>query len=322
MSHFSEHMEQQILTTFEQTNSRQSGEHVAIKTLHRHDNWFNLEAVREEIVVMQSLRGQQHCINLFDVYEDWESVYLVQQLAPGGHLAERIKTVKGQFQEDEAAVLVAQVLEALDALHSRGIAHRDVKFENLLLMSKDPQSEEYNRVKLCDFGLCKALDDTGSITTISGTKRFFAPEIVQSLHTAKPGAGLPHHEVRYDLKVDIWALGVVCYTLLYGEEPFKNESDSIMFPKIRRGANIPTTASHGAQDMVSRLLCLDPKQRPSAQQALQHPWITETLHQHLPKLAACLQGSHADVTESMSSTSWTVAHCSEPNAHLIPPLLS
>lgn len=252
---------------------RKSGEKVAIKTLHRSDKFFNLEAVREEIAFMRSLEGERNCIRLIAVYEDWENVYLVQELA-AGHLAARIQAVNAQFRESEVALLIAQVLSALDALHRNLIAHRDIKFENLLIMSHDTRSEQYNEVKLCDFGLCQALGARKS-AACCGTKQFWAPEVVKAFADLKAGNSVP--APRDDLKADMWAVGHVLYTLLYGVEPFKNEDDVIMFSKIMRGAQFPevSKACSGAQDLCRRLLSLDPKLRPSTQEALQEPWLRE-----------------------------------------------
>jgi len=252
---------------------RKTGEKVAIKTLHRSDKFFNLEAVREEIALMRSLEDERNCIRLLAVYEDWENVYLVQELA-SGHLAARIQAVNAQFRESEVALLIAQVLSALDALHRNLIAHRDIKFENLLVMSHDTRSEQYNEVKLCDFGLCQALGARRS-AACCGSKQFWAPEVVKAFADLKAGNSVP--APRDDLKADMWAVGHVLYTLLYGVEPFKNEDDVIMFPKIMRGAQFPevSKACSGAQDLCRRLLSLDPKVRPSTQEALQEPWLRE-----------------------------------------------
>ena len=250
---------------------RQSGEAVAIKSLHRSDPCFDLGAVRAEIAAMRAVEHEEHCCKLLAVYEDWESIYLVQELAAGGSLAGRIKTV-ARFREAEAALIVAQVLKALAALHREGIAHRDVKFHNILMVSDDPTSTEYNRAVLCDFGLCKHLD---GLTRICGTKQFWAPELVNAASGARPGDPLP--EANYDVKVDVWSAGFVLYTLLSGKVPFRNQNDDAMYAQISRGATIPTDAgvSPGARDLISSLLSVDPRERPTADAALCHSWLVE-----------------------------------------------
>jgi calcium/calmodulin-dependent protein kinase I len=258
---------------------RQTGEAVAIKIFHRSDRAHALDAVREEIRVMRALSGAECCARLVAVYEDWESIYLVQEFAEGGTLTKRIAAV-GRFSEKVAAVLIRGVLTALDALHRRGIAHRDVKLDNILLKSKDRQSAQYLEVRLCDFGLCRALDDCGLTSGAVGTRQFWAPEIVEGLCA---GGGQRHAwpDARCDLKADMWAVGFVLFTLLFGYEPFRNENDSIMFPKILRGACIPDcpTVCPGARDLVSRLLSLDPECRPLTQEALQHQWLQQSMGQ-------------------------------------------
>jgi serine/threonine protein kinase len=259
---------------------RQTGEAVAIKIFHRSDRAHALDAVREEIRVMQALSGAECCARLVAVYEDWEAIYLVQELAEGGTLTKRIAAAGCRFSEQEAAVLIRGVLTALDALHRRGIAHRDVKLDNILLKSKDRHSAQYLEIRLCDFGLCRALDDRGRKSGAVGTRQFWAPEIVEGICA---GGRLRHArpDARCDLKADMWGVGFVLFTLLFGYEPFRNENDSIMFPKILRGASIPAcpTTSPGARDLVSRLLSLDPECRPLTQEALQHQWLQQSLGQ-------------------------------------------
>jgi serine/threonine protein kinase len=210
--------------------------------------------------------------------QDWEAIYLVLELAPGGCLSERMKAVQGKFTEHEAAIILAQVLKALDALHQKGIVHRDVKFDNILVMSNVVESEGYNLVKLCDFGLCTSLDKNCSVASICGTKQFWAPEIVKAIPST--GVKQGQTDTHYDVKVDIWALGVVFFTLLYGSEPFKNEPDQVLYSKIQRGANFASHSaiSPGAQHLASWLLSVDPHRRPSAQEALQHPWLLEHMN--------------------------------------------
>ncbi|KAJ1476459.1 kinase-like domain-containing protein [Baffinella frigidus] len=93
-----------------------------------------------------------HCIKLYDVFEDKEKCYLVQELASGGELFERV-IANGAFSEKDAASLIKQLFEAVGYLHSSGIVHRDLKPENLLMKSGDAASPHYNILKLADFGL-------------------------------------------------------------------------------------------------------------------------------------------------------------------------
>lgn len=279
---------------------RASGEAVAIKILHRTDPSFNVESVRTEIAAMRVVEEVEQCCSLLAVYEDWESIYLVQQLAAGGSLAARAKTI-GRFCEADAAVIVGQVLQALAALHKEGIAHRDVKFENILMVSNDPASNEYNHARLCDFGLCKALDSNVP-TKICGTKLFWAPEIVQAASGSKPGNLLP--EAKYDSKVDIWGVGVILYTLLWGKEPFRNQKEDAMYAEINRGAAIPvdSTVSPGARDLASLLLTVDPIGRPTAAAALQHEWLVEQCSRPSSGAQHGLllhEAPHAAVTDSL-----------------------
>jgi serine/threonine protein kinase len=102
----------------------------------------------------QVMKAVDHpgCIKLYDVFEDRDKCYLVQELASGGELFDRV-IANGAFSEKDAASLVKQLFEAVGYLHSCGICHRDLKPENLLMKSADQTSHYYNVLKLADFGL-------------------------------------------------------------------------------------------------------------------------------------------------------------------------
>ena len=262
---------------------RESGVRVAIKIFHRSEPSFNLQAVREELTFMRLLKNNDHCIRLLADYEDWESIYLVQELAVGGSLSDRIKAVRGRFCEQEVAAITVQILAAVAALHEMDIAHRDLKPDNILVMSSDSASALYNRIRLCDFGLCKSVDTNERCalqrSSICGTKPFWAPEMVQIIMNgdlAQPDSP----KAWYDLKkADVWAVGVMNFTLLFGGEPFRNEEDKVMFPKICLGASMPSVsaAASGAQDLSMSLLTTVPENRPSALKACGHPWLLHVL---------------------------------------------
>jgi len=133
-------------------------------------------------------------IRLFNIYESDNHIYLVLELLNGGELFDRISE-KGQYNENDASILMKKLLSALNFMHSKGIMHRDIKPENLIL--KD--SENDWDVKIADFGLSQFLHSTEYLFIRCGTPGYVAPEILA--------------DEKYDEKVDVFSAGVILYIL-------------------------------------------------------------------------------------------------------------
>jgi serine/threonine protein kinase len=139
--------------------------------------------------------------------------------------------------------------------------HRDMKPENLLMSSKDPQA----KVKLCDFGFASHVNKE-AYGDLCGTPDYVAPEMISK----NP----------YGVQIDMWSTGVILYILLCGYAPFQAEKRSVLFQLIKKGVytcheQYWRHVSPLAKDFIAALLVVDPRKRLSASQALQHPWMTE-----------------------------------------------
>ena len=164
-----------------------------------------------------------------------------------------------QLSEPESKRLFRQLASALYFSHSKGIAHRDLKLENLLF-DKD------QNLKVADFGLCNTMQDGASLNTSCGSPDYAAPEILE--HVAYDGA-----------KVDAWSSGVILYTMLYGQLPFDGANQSLMFQKVIDGEfsfnDEVAQVSASAKDLIRKLLDPNPISRFSMKQAQDHPWLSE-----------------------------------------------
>ncbi|PIO70310.1 kinase domain protein [Teladorsagia circumcincta] len=184
------------------------------------------------------------------------------ELVTGGELFDRI-VAKGSYTEKDASHLIRQVLHAVSFMHGNGVVHRDLKPENLLYYNQDEDS----KIMVSDFGLSKT-EDSGVMATACGTPGYVAPEVLQQ----KP----------YGKAVDVWSIGVIAYILLCGYPPFYDESDANLFAQIIKGeyefdAPYWDQISDSAKDFISHLMCCDPEQRFTCEQALEHPWRTMRL---------------------------------------------
>ncbi|TFK76072.1 Pkinase-domain-containing protein [Pluteus cervinus] len=240
---------------------------------------------------VQIMRGTNHpsIVKLISFSESQEHYFLVLELMEGGELFHQIVKLT-YFSENLARHVILQVAQGIRYLHEeRGVVHRDIKPENLLferipiVPSKVPVNRPYDedkedegefvlgvggggigRVKIADFGLSKVVWNEHTMTPC-GTVGYTAPEIVK--------------DERYSKSVDMWALGCVLYTLLCGFPPFYDESINVLTEKVARGHYTFLSPwwddiSDSAKNLITHLLCVDPSQRFTIDEFLQHPWCT------------------------------------------------
>lgn len=240
-----------------------TGRYYAAKVINKRLMAGREHMVRNEIAVLKRVSvGHRNILTLVDYFETMNNLYLVTDLALGGELFDRICR-KGSYYEADAADLIRATLSAVAYLHDHGIVHRDLKPENLLFRTPEDNAD----LLIADFGLSRIMDEEQFhvLTTTCGTPGYMAPEIFK-----KTGHGKP---------VDIWAIGVITYFLLCGYTPFDRDSNleemqailqaDYSFTPIEYWRNVSTTA----RDFIKQCLIIDPRQRMSAHQALQHPWI-------------------------------------------------
>ncbi|XP_046721079.1 serine/threonine-protein kinase H1 homolog isoform X3 [Silurus meridionalis] len=223
------------------------------------------EVCESELRVLRRVR-HTNIIQLMEVFETAERVYMVMELATGGELFDRI-IARGSFTERDATRVLRMVLDGVRYLHMLGITHRDLKPENLLYYHPGADS----KIMITDFGLAstRKKGDECLMKTTCGTPEYIAPEIL----VRKP----------YTNAVDMWALGVISYILLSGTMPFEDDNRMRLYRQILKGkysfsgevgiGNPWPSVSNLAKDFIDRVLTVDPGERLTAGQALKHPWI-------------------------------------------------
>ena len=188
---------------------------------------------------------------------------------------------RGKIAETEARVFFQQIISAVDYCHRNQVTHRDLKPENILL-------DEFNLVKVGDFGLANLMRDGEFFKTSCGSPNYAAPEVLSgSLYC---GA-----------EVDVWSCGVVLYALLAGVLPFDEAKLPLLYEKIKTGQyHMPYHFSEQARDLVARMLTLDPIGRITVSQIKQHPWFVIGLPPYLSKELAGADKAAVCLTELRS----------------------
>jgi len=242
-----------------------TGEYFACKVINKKLMEGREHMVRNEIAVLKKVsRGNKNIVTLHDYFETAHNLYLVFDLCTGGELFDRI-CAKGYYYEPDASALIHTIMTAVDYIHDSGIVHRDLKPENLLFRSRAEDAD----IMIADFGLSRIMDSDQltQLTEVCGTPGYMAPEIFRKLGHSKP--------------VDIWAMGVITYFLLGGYTPFDKDSPQEEADAICSGdykfepAEYWINVSETAKDFIRKCLTIDPHQRPTAKQALQHPWLAD-----------------------------------------------
>ena len=214
-------------------------------------------ALISEIKIMRRL-SHPALIKLHRVYETAEHVHLILDYVQGGDLFQRIQH-KSCYSEADAAQFMRSLLEALDYIHSHNYIHRDLKPENILLV----RQEDDVKFKIADFGLaCECREDQ---VQRCGSPGYVAPEILKKRN--------------YGKKCDVFSAGIILYILLSYRAPFFGKSTNEILVrnkecKIYFQDKYWKHVSREGIDCVLRLTDPDPESRPTAREALKHPWLS------------------------------------------------
>lgn len=215
--------------------------------------------VYREADLLQHLSGHPGIVSFKGVYgdDDSECFHLVMELCSGGDLLTQMRKV-GRYSESQAASMLKELVLAIKHCHNKGVAHRDIKAENILLSAS-------GSIKLSDFGLAAIISNGQKMSSYCGSPVYMAPEVLSG---------------NYCQKVDIWSAGVLLYAFLFGVLPFEIEGDSREeigeeYKKVNLefSGEIWDSVSAPAQDLIRRMLSRDVSSRMTADQVLTHPWI-------------------------------------------------
>ncbi|CAI8619526.1 unnamed protein product [Vicia faba] len=243
------------LVTHRVTKEQFACKSIATRKLINRDD---IDDVRREVQIMHHLTGHRNVVELKGAYEDRHSVNLVMEVCAGGELFDRI-IIKGHYSERAAANICRQIVTVVHNCHSMGVMHRDLKPENFLFLGKDENSP----LKATDFGLSVFFKPGDVFKDLVGSAYYVAPEVLRR---------------SYGPEADIWSAGIILYILLSGVPPFWAENEQGIFDAILRGhidfASDPwPSISSSAKDLVKKMLRDDAKERLTAVEVLNHPWM-------------------------------------------------
>ncbi|KAF3067300.1 Serine/threonine-protein kinase ksg1 [Daldinia childiae] len=257
---------------------RQTLKEYAIKVLEKKHiiKERKIKYVNIEKDTLNRLTEHPGIVRLYYTFQDENSLYYVLDLCNGGELLGVLKKT-GTFDVDCTRFFGAQILDAIEYMHSRGVIHRDLKPENVLL-------DDQLHVKITDFGTARLLSDprapqappriedmgTSSrskeegddnrAASFVGTAEYVSPELLTNKNACKAS--------------DLWAFGCIIYQLLAGRPPFKAGSEYLTFQKIvNLDYEFPVGFPPAARDLIERCLVLDPARRLTIEHIKNHEFF-------------------------------------------------
>ncbi|XP_061624768.1 serine/threonine-protein kinase ULK1a isoform X2 [Phyllopteryx taeniolatus] len=236
---------------------------VAVKCINKKHLAKAHSLLGKEIQILKELK-HENIVRLLDYQEMGGCVYLVMEYCNGGDLAEYLQS-KGTLSEDTIRVFFQQIAQAMKVLQSKGILHRDLKPQNILLCHpKGRRSSSINTsVKIADFGFARYLQTNTMAATLCGSPMYMAPEVITS------------H--KYDAKADLWSIGTIIYQCLTGKAPFhaNTPQELRLFYECNRTLvpSIPKETSSDLRQLLLGLLQRNHKDRISFDEFFRHPFL-------------------------------------------------
>jgi len=212
-----------------------------------------------EVALLQEAQGNSGIVKVIEVMDDKKHTNLIMELVTGGNLLSKV--IRDDGLDETATIEIARaVLHALSHLHDKGICHNDLQPSNILI-------DTSGGIRLADFGCAsKARSRMTKSSTSRSHAAYCAPETLRGRKS--------------DPSVDLWSLGCVVYFCIYGTSPFVNEDETIDFEKQERAEVrflMRQEVSRKCKQFISALVHRDPTVRLTAPEALDHPWLGDSL---------------------------------------------
>ncbi|EFJ51622.1 hypothetical protein VOLCADRAFT_116471 [Volvox carteri f. nagariensis] len=247
-----------VLTAYHRTTNKK----VAVKTIPKSRKQLDRQRqkVMLEVGTFRMVEDHPNAVRMLEIFEGAECYYIVMECC--GELFDHISKKQGCFTERQAAGLLRSLMLFLAHMHSKGIAHLDIKPENLMFDSEGASGV----LKVLDFGSSVFVQPNEMVRNAFGTVRYASPEMANDV---------------CGQKADIWSAGVVMYILLCGKAPFLKNNDIDTLDYIKNGPRVKfngerwSSISQCAKDCIRTLLEPNPRARPTAVEVLGMPWLKQ-----------------------------------------------
>ena len=242
-----------IFGTVKLATHKLTNEKVAIKLLNKNRITKAQQTLLSRELSILKRMNHFNIIKLYSIIETESIIYLIQEYSQGRELSHYIQN-HSKIDEKEICKFFQQIISGIEYIHKMGIVHRDLKPENILLTRA-------NDIKIIDFGLSNTYSEGELLKTSCGSPYYAPPEMLQG----KPYKGL------YS---DIYSCGIILYYMLSKKLPFNEKNNTELYKKIIEGKfNMPKNISKDAQDLLKKIIKVNPEERIKIKDIKNHPWF-------------------------------------------------
>lgn len=219
--------------------------------------------ILHETTILKHL-NHKNIVKFYETFESNHHILIIMEYVSCGDLLSFVRK-RSKLSESVARYIFRQIIDALNYMHSKGVIHRDIKLDNILI-------DLNNTIKICDFGVSKQIKKGEVIYDQCGTPAYIAPEILKN-------------EGFQGSAADIWSAGIVLYAMVQGRVPFFTKDVQELYLMITKNPYTPLQkCSHELEDLIRLLLEKDPRKRITGDQILNHPWMRKSEYQQKAKV--------------------------------------
>ena len=291
---------------------KKGGKDYAVKKIER--SLLENESLKKEIIILKNLH-HQNIVKFEEIKEDKYYYYIVMEYINGGNLNDCLRKYKKKygrpFSEEIVQYLMKQIVSGLKYIHNKGVVHRDLKLDNIMIKFYD-QNDKTNlnmmkgKIKLIDFGFSTYLQKGQLTYSAIGTKLYCDPLILKKFEQNKSAKSKG-----YNKEVDIWSLGTLCYKMLIGHDVFEANTCNSLINKVEKGNyHLPTNLSKEVVSFLNGMLQYEGINRLDINQLENHPFLTKNIKDftkiNLGHLSNKIENNQLNINTKLNKSIWAI----------------